>query len=183
MPESETENHYIITNREGMTEKFWLQDPMVLIHPKYLHRFFPSENFYLTARMNSIVRACIYIAITLSLIQQNIAWLLLPLFALGFTASWMYKENPQMILDKKTKQDPNLKYLVSVILDGHPIKKRKNKKESGKKSKADPPQDLFRNTDDIMQDLQKERAIQTDAVGGMIPDTPRFARNLLGMDR
>ena len=35
----------------------------------------------------------------------------------------------------------------------------------------------------FMQDLQETRAIQTDSVSGRVPDTPNFARKLLGMDR
>jgi hypothetical protein len=160
-----------------MPEKFWFQEPLVLIHPKYLHRFFPNERFHLNARMNSIVRACIYIGVSLALLQRNIAWLLLPLFSLGFTASWMYKENPSIIqINTKSKNDnPDMDYLVSVILEGHPMVKTK------KRSK--PNKNLFRDTDTVMQELQQERARQTDSVGGRIPDTPNFARKLLGMDR
>jgi hypothetical protein len=173
-----------------MPEKFWFQEPLVLIHPKYLHRFFPSEKLHLNARMNSIVRACVYIGITLTLLQRNVAWLLLPIFSLGFTASWMYKESPSTMKyissNEPKKEDPDVAYLVSVILDGHPMKndtykRRKRRSRSSTKNK-DLPKNLFRDTDSIMQDLQEERAKQTDAVSGRVPDTPNFARKLLGMD-
>lgn len=179
-----------------MPEIFWFQDPLVLVHPKYLHRFFPSERLHLSARMNSIVRACTYIGITLVLIQRNPAWLLLPLVSLGFTASWMYRENPSIMKSKNKqsnksrdndKRDKDIDYLVSVILDGHQMENEiKRTKRKQRKSKKIPqhkvPDHLFRDTDTIMQELQKERAEQTDSVGGRVPDTPNFARKLLGMD-
>lgn len=172
-----------------MPEIFWFKDPLILVHPKYIHRFFPSETLHLSARMNSIVRACFYIGISLALIQRNIAWLLLPLASLGFTASWMYRENPTLMKTKKRVMngDPDIDYLVNVVLSGHPMdhelrgnskKKRKNKKIIERRSK-----DLFKDTDTIMQELQEERAKQTDSVGGRVPDTPNFARKLLGMNR
>lgn len=170
-----------------MPEMFWFNDPLVIIHPKYLHRFFPNEKLHLSARMNSIVRACSYIGISLSLIQRNVAWLLLPLVSLTFTASWMYKENPSLM--KKTKSgkanDPDLDYLVSVILNGHPMEHETPKRSSKKKKILNEglSKDLFRDTDTIMQELQEERAKQTDSVGGRVPDTPNFARKLLGMNR
>lgn len=170
-----------------MPETFWFNDPLVIIHPKYLHRFFPNEKLHLSARMNSIVRACSYIGISLSLIQRNVAWLLLPLVSLAFTASWMYKENPSLM--KKTKSgkanDPDLDYLVSVILNGHPMEHETRKRSSKKKKILNEglSKDLFRDTDTIMQELQEERAKQTDSVGGRVPDTPNFARKLLGMNR
>lgn len=170
-----------------MPETFWFNDPLILVHPKYLHRFFPNEKLHLSARMNSIVRACSYIGISLSLIQRNTAWLLLPLASLAFTASWMYKENPSIM--KKTrsdkKNDPDIEYLVSVILNGHPMEHEKRKRSKNKRKAINDKlsKDMFRDTDTIMQELQEERAKQTDSVGGRVPDTPNFARKLLGMNR
>jgi len=170
-----------------MPEMFWFNDPLILIHPKYLHRFFPNEKLHLSARMNSIVRACSYIGISLSLIQRNVAWLLLPLVSLAFTASWMYKENPSIMKNTKSvkKNDPDIEYLISVILKGHPMEHEKRKRSSKKKKEINNKlsKDLFRDTDTIMQELQEERAKQTDSVGGRVPDTPNFARKLLGMNR
>ena len=170
-----------------MPEVFWFNDPLILIHPKYLHRFFPDEKLHLSARMNSIVRACSYIGISLSLVRQNIAWLLLPLISLAFTASWMYKENPSIMKKTKTlkKNDPDIDYLVSVILNGHPMDHEKHKKSKKRRNTISDKmsKDIFRDTDTIMQELQEERAKQTDSVGGDVPDTPNFARKLLGMNR
>lgn len=177
---------FILTD-VSMPEKFWFQEPLVLVHPKYLHRFFPSEKFHVVARMNSIVRACLYIGITLTLIRRNVAWLLLPLFSLGFTASWMYTEDPNVIRmnhPKKTQHDTDIEYLVSVILDGHPMEDHVNvKRKKNTSNTKSVPNNLFRDTDSIMQELQEERAKQTDSVSGRVPDTPNFARKLLGMDR
>lgn len=166
-----------------MPEKFWLEDPLVLLHPKYLHRFFPNETFHISSRMNAIVRASLYIGLTMTLLQRQISWLLLPLLSLAVTASWMYSENPNILRKEKSKhRDPDIDYLVSVIMDGHPMNheklRRKKKKPRNKVSK-----NLFRDTDSIMQEMQETRAKQTDDVGGRVPDMPNFARKLLGMDR
>jgi hypothetical protein len=171
-----------------MPEKFWFQEPLVLVNPKYLHRFFPSERLHLNARMNSIVRACLYIGLSLTLLQRNVAWLLLPLFSLGFTASWMYKEDPSSVQVqardiRTTKSDPDMDYLVSVILEGHPMTEKKKKKRKKYQRDMRTQRNLFRDTDTIMQEIQEERARQTDSVGGRVPDTPNFARKLVGMNR
>jgi hypothetical protein len=139
--------------------------------------------------MNAIVRACSYIGITLALIQRNVAWLLLPLLSLGFTASWMYQENPSVMKQNRArkKTDPDIDYLVSVILEGHPMSSEKygdlKKKKKTKQILESRSKNLFRDTDTIMQELQEERAKQTDSVGGRVPDTPNFARKLIGMNR
>lgn len=172
-----------------MPEVFWFNDPLILLHPKYLHRFFPNEKLHLNARMNSIVRACSYIGVSLALIQRNVAWLILPLISFGFTASWMYRENPSVMKKNKIRKkiDPDIEYLVSVILEGHPMSSKKygdlKKKKNKKQVLESRFKNLFRDTDTIMQELQEERAKQSDSVGGRVPDTPNFARKLLGMNR
>ena len=169
-----------------MPETFWFEEPLILVHPKYIHRFFPSERFHLAARMNAIVRCCLYIGVFMAMVRQQNAWLLLPVVSLGVTASWMYKIKPEMFTVKKGNhkkgKDKDMEYLASVILDGHPMKNvPKPKKKKVKKDLR--TENMFRSTDDIMQDLQETRAKQTDNVSGSVPDTPNFARKLLGMDR
>ena len=167
-----------------MPEAFWFEDPLILVHPKYIHRFFPSERFHLAARMNAIVRCCLYIGIFMAMIRQQNAWLLLPIVSLGITASWMYKSNPEAFSVKKKgkKTNKDMEYLASVIIEGHPMKDiPKSKKKKMKKDTR--TENMFRSTDEVMQDLQEARAIQTDSVSGRVPDTPNFARKLLGMDR
>lgn len=180
-----------------MPEKFWVEDPLVLIHPKYLHRFFPTERFHIASRMNAIVRASVYIGVTMGMIQRQISWILLPIISLAVTASWMYRENPEIFKRKSSKnkkgegftnkkEDSDLEYLVSVILDNYPMENQSKPKKHKRKHSVKPTKkmrkNLFRDTDEIMQELQTERAIQTDSVAGRIPDTPNFARKLLGMD-
>lgn len=160
-----------------MPEVFWTLDPLILVHPKYLHRFFPSENLHMAARMNAIMRCSLYIAFALMVIRKEIVWGFIPIMMGGITASWMYREKPGLF--QKQKTDPDLQYLVSAILDGHPMKQRNVSKSS---SSVAMDTKVFKDTDENMQEMQLLRARQTDSVSGGIPDTPNFARKLLQMD-
>lgn len=79
-----------------MPEEFWATNPLVLIHPKYLHRFFPSDRLHTAARMNAVMRCALYISILISSIRKEPIWLLIPLITAGVTASWMYHEDPNI---------------------------------------------------------------------------------------
>ena len=79
-----------------MPEEFWATNPLVLIHPKYLHRFFPSDRLHIAARMNAVMRCALYISILISTIRKEPIWMLIPLITAGVTASWMYHEDPHI---------------------------------------------------------------------------------------
>ena len=79
-----------------MPEVFWATNPLVLIHPKYLHRFFPSDRLHTAARMNAVMRCALYISILISTIRKEPIWLIIPLITAGVTASWMYHEDPHI---------------------------------------------------------------------------------------
>jgi len=79
-----------------MPEEFWAKNPLVLIHPKYLHRFFPSDRLHTAARMNAVMRCALYISILISTIRKEPIWMLIPLITAGVTSSWMYHEDPHI---------------------------------------------------------------------------------------
>lgn len=190
-----------------MPESFWAQDPLILIHPKYLHRFFPSDKLHTAARMNAVVRCSIYIAIILTIFRKEIVWLIIPVITAGITSSWMYKENPELFKDdlfnkqnineqneininpSKERKDPDIQYLAYEIIneDIHKYperalkyKKREKEKQNRRNTIAD--KRLFQDMDTSIQQHQKERAEIIGSVAGGIPDAPNFGRKMIEMD-
>lgn len=55
----------------GISDKFWGDDPNILVQPDRLVQFFPSSDQSLEERMNSLTRLVLYISITLSVYQEK----------------------------------------------------------------------------------------------------------------
>lgn len=201
-----------------MPEEFWAVNPLILFHPKYLHRFFPSDRLHTAARMNAVMRCSLYISILISTIRKEPIWLLIPIITAGVTASWMYHEDPKIFNSTKTKDnetdleryrsvddknedtdeitissnsknimDTDLKILATEIITKeihkYPKKdlRRKNQKHHVGQYSPDPR--LFQDMDTSIQQMQRDRAIVTSSVSGGIPDTTKFSRNMMKMDK
>ena len=187
-----------------MSETFWAKDPLVLINPKYLHRFFPSENHTTEERMNSVMRLSVYMGLALSLVRQSMTWMLLPVVSGILTAGWMYNENPGLMMEDVSKDDKRsrnkyLSILAQEIVNGN-VKRvsrlhrgEDSRRSSTSKSKSnkrhvswetpDLKNRLYEDVDTIMQKTQRERAELTDSVAGGVANAPRFARKMLERDR
>lgn len=185
-----------------MSETFWAKDPLVLINPKYLHRFFPSENHTTEERMNSVMRLSVYMGLALSLVRQSMTWMLLPVVSGILTAGWMYNENPGLMMEDINKNDKRsrnkyLSILAQEIVNGNVKRvsrlhhggvsqhssKSKSKKRHVSWETPDLKNRLYEDVDTIMQKTQRERAELTDSVSGGVANAPRFARKMLERDR
>ena len=175
-----------------MTELCWIKEPLVLLNPKFLHRFFPAEHYTTPEKVNSLMRASAYIGILLSMFRQSITWLLLPV-AMGIvTAGWLYHEYPE----KERPRNQYLQTLANEIVSGN-VKKYGRKlhktRDSKHKSSASSSSgsgfqknyqaNLYEDIDTIMQKTQKERAELTDSIAGGVANAPRFARKMLERDQ
>lgn len=194
-----------------MPEEFWATNPFVLFHPKYLHRFFPSDRLHTAARMNAVMRCALYISILISTIRKEPIWMLIPVITAGVTASWMYHEDPHIFSKQSrgnknddeediyssyngkqtsTNKDEDLEALVNEIISKqihkYPKKDLRRKQERLKDSrllgKYSPDPRLFQDMDTSIQRMQQERAIVSNSVAGGIPDTTKFSRKMMKMD-
>ena len=66
-------------------DKFWLDDPSILISSDRLTEFFPNKLFTLDEKLNSLVRLGMYISIILIFYFKNIKWSNIFLFSLLLT--------------------------------------------------------------------------------------------------
>ena len=60
-------------------DKFWMDEPNIIIQKNRLTEFFPTVKMSLAEKLNAILRLCIYIAIILFLLKNNINVLYIPL--------------------------------------------------------------------------------------------------------
>lgn len=68
-----------------INDKFWLDDPTILISSDRLTEFFPNKLFTLDEKLNSLVRLAMYVSIVLIFYFQNIKWSNIFLFSLLLT--------------------------------------------------------------------------------------------------
>jgi hypothetical protein len=68
-----------------VNDKFWLDDPTILISSDRLTEFFPNKLFTLDEKLNSLVRLSMYISIILIFYFKNIKWSNVFLFSLLLT--------------------------------------------------------------------------------------------------
>lgn len=68
-----------------VSDKFWVDDPQILIGHDRLSEFYISKDMTKTEKLNAIVRFFIYTSILATLYTNNTKFLLLPLLALAIT--------------------------------------------------------------------------------------------------
>jgi hypothetical protein len=180
-------------------EQFWLQDPMVLINPLYLHRFFPTESLNNPEKMNAIMRATIYISIALVLYTGDWRWLFLIILSAMITAGYAANSlegfrdwirvhtssNTMEILKTPNlpnhleMENPYMDYLVKELVK-HPGRSHKHsshKKQhlSTKESSSGKEGLLYQDINDVYQKTQSQRSF---AGTPGVNDQSEFARYL-----
>lgn len=68
-----------------ISDKFWFDDPGVLLSSDKLTEFFPHKSFSLNEKLNSFVRLALYISIILILYYKNIKWGIIFIFFIILT--------------------------------------------------------------------------------------------------
>lgn len=120
-------------------DKFWFEDPSILIQKDRLIEFFPSTSMHYIEKLNSIVRFSIYCAIVTFLYTKKINIIIFPLI-IGAITLYIYKfhklhkndkesmginePDPEYLdCDAPTKDNPFMNVLVSDI-QHNPHKKK-----------------------------------------------------------
>jgi hypothetical protein len=85
-----------------VSDKFWYDDPMILIAPDRLTEFFPNKSFSLNEKLNSLVRLGLYVSIILILYYKNIKWGSIFLFSILLTY-YIHTNNPSSTPQKVPK--------------------------------------------------------------------------------
>lgn len=76
-----------------VSDKFWYEDPTILVSPDRLTEFFPNKSFSLNEKLNSFVRLGLYISIILIFYYKNIKWISILIFTMIITY-YIYINNP-----------------------------------------------------------------------------------------
>lgn len=85
---------------------FWTDDPLILIRGDQLLAFYPTEKMSYNAKLNSIVRLSVYVAVLLALFGASYLVFYLPLLALLCTyAMYVYDSKKKRLSDPNTISD------------------------------------------------------------------------------
>jgi len=87
-----------------MVQKFWFEDPSVLISMRYLSSFFPTPEMGLIEKLNAIMRMTLYLGIGLMLIRKNYLYLYIPIIAGGFTLGAYYYDKEVLEKERNIKK-------------------------------------------------------------------------------
>jgi len=68
-----------------VSDKFWYDDPTILIAPDRLTEFFPNKSFSLNEKLNSLVRLGLYVSIVLIFYYKDIKWSSIFMFSILLT--------------------------------------------------------------------------------------------------
>lgn len=89
-----------------MAQKFWFEDPSVLLSLRYLSSFFPTPEMNLIEKLNSIMRMTLYLGVILMLIRKNYLYLYIPIIAAGFTIGAFYYD--EEVVQKQVSIEKNI---------------------------------------------------------------------------
>lgn len=68
-----------------MNDSFWLNDMSILVNEKKLYDFLPVEKMSIEEKLNSLVRLSLYLSVILSVLYNNINYILILIGCLFLT--------------------------------------------------------------------------------------------------
>ncbi len=158
-------------------DKFWYQDPLVLIQQDRLIEFFPHNDMSLYEKLNAIVRFALYFALLTLAMKGQTTMFLFPLFVMGLTL-YLFKmdyhpedDKDYFTLSRAKREEcqppsdsnPFMNVLISDYTE-NPQKKRAcdiNDKEIQKEIKDKFEKNLYRNTVDLWERNNSQREYYT----------------------
>lgn len=172
-------------------EIFWLKDPLILVNPIYVFRFFPTNSLTDPEKMNAIMRASLYISLALVLYTSDWKWLLIivltGIITAGYSASslegfrdWVRVStsgsSSVSASASASAENPYVDYLVSEMLKRKEIRRR-----GGSRKNIDKTNEfLYQDINDVYQKTQSQRSF-AGTPGESLNDQTGFAK-FLGYD-
>jgi hypothetical protein len=163
-------------------EIFWLKDPLILVNPIYVFRFFPTNSLTDPEKMNAIMRASLYISLALVLYTSDWKWLLIivltGIITAGYSASslegfrdWVRVSTSGSASASGSAENPYVDYLVSEML---------KRKETRRRNINKINEFLYQDINDVYQKTQSQRSF-AGTPGESLNDQTGFAK-FLGYD-
>jgi hypothetical protein len=82
--------------------KFWFEDPNVLLNPKYIFEFFPTENMTYNQKLNSITRIVILLAVVSFTLTKNYRLIVVSVLTISsLVGLHFFKKNDKIRLKNK----------------------------------------------------------------------------------
>lgn len=97
-----------------VTDKFWLDDPNILIRLDRISEFFVSSDMSITEKLNAITRFSIYTSIILTLYYKNPKYLSL-IIIIAFICIFVYKFSSHEKFDNKNDNKNDTVYSEQLI--------------------------------------------------------------------
>lgn len=192
------EENRLLTNKVStIQDKFWFEDPRIIINTKRLTEFFPSRNMVLTEQLNAIVRLSLYVSIVLLFYSGNFNYSYIFIFTLLFTYIIYYYSNKNIekfsnltkindiLYDKEnlvvpTQNNPFMNVLHTDYIDNpdrEAIIKLNNYDNNKLKDEIEEKfgYNLYRDLDDVYNKFSSQRQFYTAPVTTIPNEQGRFA--------
>ena len=101
-------------------DKFWLEDPNILIHPDRLVEFSPTYDMSIVEKLNSIVRLSIYAGILLTMVKRKVIYMYIPIVIMGFTCL-VYKTHDNIYEDYNIQKPTCKNFPVTIPTVDNPF--------------------------------------------------------------
>ena len=168
-----------------MSDKFWFEDPSILIKEDRLHEFIPIKDMTTIEKLNAVMRLTIIASVVLSLINKTYIYLY-SIILVGFFSVLTYnfqKENLTNVFTKKTiptKENPFMNY--NYISDAR-NKPKSVKQDTVKKEINDFfNKNLYRDVSDLYQKNNSQRQFYTMPCTDIVNEQTKFAKWLYYTD-
>ena len=166
-------------------DPFWGDQPSILLNTSRLLEFYPSADYTLEERMNSVTRLVLYVGFFLSVYHKQLGALqvaglaMAAIYAMWRTQTIVREEafNGQMACTSPSLENPMANFLPLDPADKPPACE-------GPEVQADAAQlleyQLYEDVDDLYARRGSQRQFVTNPVTGKIPDTTKLASWLYG---
>jgi hypothetical protein len=164
-----------------MNDKFWKDDPKILISRERLIEVFPTKDMTLSEKMNAITRLVVYSSFTLSLYKKNIKFMYIALFIMGimvFVSENNTKEyfKADTECTKPTKNNPFMNVLMSDYNGSEKPPGCPHDSEIKKLIEENFDFNLYKDSDDLFSRNNSQRQFYTNPSTTIPNDQESFAK-------
>jgi len=168
-----------------MNDKFWFEDPSILIKEDRLKEFFPIKNMTTIEKLNSIMRLTIIISLLLYLICGEYIYLY-SIIIVGFLTIFIYKFQKEKLVNLVTKKTIPTK--DNPFMNFNYISDPKNKPSTVKQDEVEHEinnffnKDLYRDVSDLYQKNNSQRQFYTMPCTDIVNEQTKYAKWLYYTD-
>lgn len=168
-----------------MNDKFWYEDPRILIQENRLKEFIPLKEMTTIEKLNAIMRLTLYISFLLFITTKEYIYLY-SIILVGFFSILIYnfqKENLINLVSKKTiptKDNPFMNY--NIITDPKNKPKTVNQNTVKKEINNLFNNNLYRDVSDLYQKNNSQRQFYTMPCTDIVNEQTKFAKWLYYTD-